>query len=58
MPLARYQEIRFLLPSARPLQEVSYVLGHRDIHMLAQTYRHKIRSVVDVTAGQDRMLIG
>ena len=34
------------------------MLGHRDIRMLAQTYRHKIRPIVDVTKGQERMLTG
>ena len=54
----RHSAASLLVANGTPLQEVSDLLGHRDIRMLAQTYRHKIRSVVDVTAGQKRMLLG
>jgi integrase len=54
----RHSAASLLVATGIQLQDVSDMLGHRDIRMLAQTYRHKIRSVVDVTAGQERMLIG
>ena len=54
----RHSAASLLVASGTPLQDVSDLLGHRDIRMLAQTYRHKIRSVVDVTTGQERMLLG
>ncbi|MGH9305495.1 MAG: tyrosine-type recombinase/integrase [Acidimicrobiales bacterium] len=53
----RHSAASLLVATGTPLQDVSDMLGHRDIRMLAQTYRHKIRSVVDVTAGQERMLL-
>ena len=51
----RHSAASLLVASGTPLQDVSDMLGHRDIRMLAQTYRHKLRPIVDVTAGQDRM---
>jgi site-specific recombinase XerD len=54
----RHPAASLLMANGTPLQDVSDMLGHRDIRMLAQTYRHKIRSVVDVTTGQERMLLG
>ena len=54
----RHSAASLLVANGTPLQDVSDMLGHRDIRMLAQTYRHKIRSVVDVTTGQERMLLG
>lgn len=54
----RHSAASLLVANGTPFQDVSDMLGHRDIRMLAQTYRHKIRSVVDVTAGQERMLLG
>ena len=53
----RHSAASLLVANGTPLQDVSDLLGHRDIRMLAQTYRHKIRSVVDVTSGQERMLL-
>ena len=52
----RHSAASLLAASGTPLQDVSDMLGHRDIRMLAQTYRHKLRPIVDVTAGQERML--
>ncbi len=52
----RHSAASLLVANGTPLQDVSDMLGHRDIRMLAQTYRHKIRSVVDVTTDQERML--
>ncbi|HVA05824.1 MAG TPA: hypothetical protein VNG12_03685 [Acidimicrobiales bacterium] len=34
------------------------LLRHRDIRLLAEAYRHQLQTVVDVTAGHERMLIG
>jgi site-specific recombinase XerD len=54
----RHSAASLLVEAGVPLQQVADMLGHKDIRMLAQTYRHKIQGVVDVTAGQARMLIG
>jgi integrase len=54
----RHSATSLLVDTGTPLQEVWDMLGHRDIRMLAQTYRHKIRPIVDVTSGQNRMLLG
>jgi integrase len=40
----RHSAASLLVATGTPLQDVSDMLGHRDIRMLAQTYRHKIRS--------------
>jgi hypothetical protein len=48
-----------LLFEARvPLQQVADMLSRKDIRLMAQSYRHTIQSVVDVTGGQARMLLG
>jgi len=54
----RHSAASLLIESGVPIQEVADLFGHKTIRMLASTYRHKVRSVVDVTAGQDRMLLG
>jgi integrase len=54
----RHSATSLLVECGQPLQDVADMLGHRDIRMLAQTYRHKIRPVVDVTGGQGRMFGG
>ncbi len=54
----RHSAASLLVANGTPLQDVSDMLGHRDIRMLAQTYRHKIRSIVDITSDQERMLLG
>jgi hypothetical protein len=33
-------------------------LGHKDITMLTAVYRHKAKRVVNLTEGQERMLVG
>ena len=48
----RHSAASLLVADGTPLQDVSDLLGHRDIRMLAQTYRHKIRSVVDITTAR------
>ena len=54
----RHSAASLLVEAGVPLQQVADMLGHKDIRMLAQTYRHKIQGVVDVTDGQAKMLIG
>jgi integrase len=54
----RHSAASLLVAAGVPLQDVADMLGHRDIRMLARTYRHKIRPIVDVTEGQARMLTG
>ena len=54
----RHSAASLLVEAGVPLQQVADMLGHKDIRMLAQTYRHKIQGVVDVTGGQARMLLG
>ena len=34
------------------------MLGHKDVRMLAQVYRHRVKRVVDLTDAQNRMLSG
>lgn len=41
-----------------PIHEVADMLGHKNMRMLTQTYRHKVRSVVDATHGQSQILSG
>jgi hypothetical protein len=53
----RHSATSLLVDAGTPIHDVSDLLGHSSIRMLAQTYRHKIRSVVDVTEGQSRMLL-
>jgi integrase len=54
----RHSATSLLVDAGTPIHDVSDLLGHSSIRMLAQTYRHKIRSVIDVTEGQSRMLLG
>ena len=52
----RHSAGSLLVAAGVPLQEVADMLGHRDIRMLAQVYRHKLGGVVDVREGQAKML--
>ena len=54
----RHSAASLLVDAGVPLQEVADLLGHVNVRMLASTYRHKVRSVVDVTNGQEQMLLG
>ena len=51
----RHSAASLLVSTGESLVEVADLLGHRDVRMLAQTYRHKVRPVVDLTAAQERM---
>jgi len=51
----RHTAATLLIEADVPIHQVADMLGHKDTRMLAKHYRHK-RGVVDVTAGQDRML--
>jgi len=42
--------------TSSPLEEVADFLGHANVRMLAQTYRHRVKQVVDLTEAQGRML--
>jgi integrase len=39
-----------------PLEEVANFLGHTNARMLAQTYHHRVKRVVDLTVAQEGML--
>jgi integrase len=52
----RHSTISLLVDAGEELQKVADLVGHRDVRMLASTYRHKIRAVVDVTERQAQML--
>lgn len=54
----RHSATSLLVDAGTPIQDVSDMLGHNSIRMLSQVYRHKVRHIVDVTAGQDRMFLG
>jgi len=38
------------------VEAVADLLGHKDVRMLAQVYRHRVKRVVDLTEAQGRML--
>jgi site-specific recombinase XerD len=52
----RHSTASLLVDKGLPLEEVSDLLGHKDVRMLAQVYRHRTKRVVDLTDAQDRML--
>jgi integrase len=52
----RHTAASLLVDAGTQPQIVADMLGHRDMRMLAQTYRHKVRPIVDVTEDQDQML--
>jgi len=52
----RHSAASLLVNAGVPLEEVADFLGHVDVTMLAQVYRHRIKRVVDITAAQERML--
>jgi integrase len=52
----RHSAASMLVASGVPLEEVADLLGHANVRMLAQVYRHRVRPVDDVTAAQARML--
>lgn len=47
-----------LVEAGMRLEDVADLLGHKDVTMLAEVYRHKSKRVVDLTQGQERMLSG
>lgn len=52
----RHSAASLLVNAGVPLEEVADFLGHANVRMLAQTYRHRVKRVVDLTAAQGRML--
>ncbi len=52
----RHSAASLLVNAGVPLEEVADFLGHANVRMLAQTYRHRVKRVVDLTAAQERML--
>ncbi len=52
----RHSAASLLVADGAPLEEVADLLGHKDVRMLAQVYRHRVKRVVDLTAVQGRML--
>jgi integrase len=52
----RHSAASLLVAAGMPLEEVSDLLGHVDVTMLAEVYRHRTKRVVDVREGQARML--
>jgi integrase len=51
----RHSAGSLLIDEGVAIQEVADLLGHSP-RMLMETYRHKVKPVVDATAAQDRML--
>ncbi len=54
----RHSTASLLVDGGSPLEEVADMLGHKDVRMLAQVYRHRVKRVVDLTEAQERMLSG
>lgn len=54
----RHSAASLLVNAGVPLEEVADFLGHANVRMLAQTYRHRVKRVVDLTDAQARMLSG
>lgn len=52
----RHSAASLLVNASVPLEEVADFLGHANVRMLAQTYRHRVKRVVDLTDAQARML--
>lgn len=52
----RHSAASLLVNAGVGLEEVADFLGHANVRMLAQTYRHRIKRVVDLTEAQARML--
>lgn len=52
----RHSAASLLVNAGVPLEEVADFLGHANVRMLAQTYRHRVKRVVDLTDAQGRML--
>jgi integrase len=52
----RHTSASLLVDAGTQAQQVADMLGHRDVRMLAATYRHKVQPIVDVTADQQRMM--
>jgi integrase len=52
----RHSAASLLVNAGVPLEEVADFLGHANVRMLAQTYRHRVKRVVDLTEAQGRML--
>jgi integrase len=52
----RHSAASLLVADGTPLEEVADLLGHKDVRMLAQVYRHRVKRVVDLTEAQGRML--
>ena len=52
----RHSAASLLVNAGVPLEEVADFLGHANVRMLAQVYRHRIKRVVDLTQAQERML--
>jgi integrase len=52
----RHSAASLLVNAGVPLEEVADFLGHNNVRMLAQTYRHRVKRVVDLTEAQGRML--
>jgi integrase len=53
----RHSAASLLIAKGVPIQEVADLLGNSP-RMLMQTYRHRVKPVVDLTAAQARMLEG
>jgi integrase len=54
----RHSAASLLVAAGMPLEEVADLLGHADVTMLAEVYRHRTKRVVDLREGQARMLEG
>jgi site-specific recombinase XerD len=52
----RHSAASLLVNAGVPLEEVADFLGHANVRMLAQTYRHRVKRVVNLTEAQGRML--
>jgi integrase len=54
----RHSAASLLVAAGMALEEVADLLGHADVTMLAEVYRHRTKRVVDLRVGQARMLDG
>ena len=46
----RHSAASLLVAGGTPLEEVADMLGHKDVRMLAQVYRHRVKRVVERAA--------